>query len=101
MLIFYRTKVRGGVEGGEQQRLRLTGTTKDVTPLAKPFSSRPTYSIQIFWAEMISVKPRTKGIAQSIRLSFLPTRSTMQPPRIPPAAAPSVTTDYKTKGNSF
>lgn len=71
----------------------VTGTTSDVTPLARPVSTLPRYSIHTFCAAMITVKPKTKGSEQNIRLSFLPIFSTIQPPRRPPAAAPTVTMD--------
>ncbi|KAK5909314.1 hypothetical protein CesoFtcFv8_003256 [Champsocephalus esox] len=71
----------------------LTGTTSEVTPLARPVSTLPTYNIHTFCAAMIMVKPKTNGSEQNIRLSFRPNFSTIHPPSRPPAAAPTVTMD--------
>lgn len=76
-----------------EKNREFTGTTSDVTPLARPVSVLPTYSIQTFCAAMMTVKPNTYGSEQNIRLSFLPILSTIQPPSRPPAAAPRVTMD--------
>ncbi|XP_069039695.1 NADPH-dependent diflavin oxidoreductase 1 isoform X2 [Lepisosteus oculatus] len=55
----------------------------------------------MFCAEMMMLKPRMKGTAQTMRLSFLPILSTTQPPSTPPAAAPRVTTDWgRTRGDT-
>lgn len=43
----------------------------------------------------MTVKPKTNGSEQNIRLSFLPIFSTIQPPSRPPTAAPTVTMDWK------
>lgn len=72
----------------------LTGTTSDVTPLARPVSTLPAYSIHTFCAAMMMVKPKTNGSEQNIRVSFLPIFSTIQPPSRPPTAAPTVTMDW-------
>lgn len=45
----------------------------------------------------MTVKPKTNGSEQNIRLSFLPIFSTIQPPSRPPTAAPTVTMDWTTK----
>lgn len=71
----------------------VTGTTSDVTPLASPVSTLPACSIHTFCAEMMTVKPKTNGSEQNMRLSFLPIFSTIQPPSSPPTAAPTVTMD--------
>lgn len=75
----------------------LTGTTREVTPLASPVSTRPKYSIQMLCAEMMMVKPKMKGMEHIIKLSFRPILSTNQPPITPPRAAPRVTTDWGTE----
>ncbi len=79
----------------------LTGTTREVTPLARPVRTRPTYNIQWFWAAIMMVNPQMKGNAQNIRLNFRPILSTIHPPRRPPRAAPMVTTDYKTENHNI
>lgn len=52
---------------------------------------RPAKSINTSWALVMRAKPSTKGTVQSRRLSFRPARSSIQPPSMPPAAAPRVT----------